>query len=90
MLNLVPFSIDLSSDNQSWVRPRADINVLPRINGLAPVKLAVIPILRSYLRRSPAKTYRMVKQLSMNETAALNTSVWFRGRFGFPGRQIRS
>jgi len=87
MLNLVPFSSDISPDNQSWVKPRAEVNVLPRINGQALVNPASIIIVRNFLRRCSAIIYRIVKQLGMNETAALNASVWFRGRFGFPGRQ---
>ncbi len=79
MLNLVPATTNFSLDNQSWVKPSVDINVLPGIIAQALEKLAAILILRNYLRRSPAKIHHMYKKLSMNETAPLKTNLWFCG-----------
>jgi hypothetical protein len=79
MLNLVPFSIDLSLDKKSWDKPSVDTNTFPGIKTQALGKFAIILILRNYLRRSPAKIYHNNKKLSMNETAPLKSNFWFLG-----------
>jgi hypothetical protein len=60
-------------------KPPADPNVLPEINAQALELLAIILILRNYLRRSPARTYPRFQKLSINESSALKINFWICG-----------